>query len=55
MERINPILLFITVTFLFRSKDVLGDRGSSVVKVLYYKSEVRWFDPSRCHWNFSLT
>jgi len=26
-----------------------------VVKVLCYKSEGRWFDPSWCHWNFSLT
>ena len=32
----------------------LGDRGSTVVKVLCYKSEVRWFDPSWCQWNFSL-
>ena len=24
------------------------DRGSTVVKVLCYKSEGRWFDPSRC-------
>ena len=32
-----------------------GDRGSSVVKVLCYKSEGRWFDPSWCHWHFSLT
>ena len=31
-----------------------GDRGSTVVKVLCYKSEGRWFDPSWCHWNFSL-
>jgi len=23
-----------------------GDRGSTVVKVLHYKSEGRWFDPS---------
>ena len=30
-------------------------RGSTVVKVLCYKSEGRWFDPSWCHWNFSLT
>jgi len=29
-----------------------GDRGSTVVKVLCYKSESRWFDP---RWNFSLT
>ena len=26
-----------------------GDRGSTVVKVLYYNSEGRWFDPSWCH------
>jgi len=32
----------------------IPDRGSTVVKVLCYKSEGRWFDPSWCHWNFSL-
>ena len=32
-----------------------GDRGSSVVKVLCYKSEGRWFNPSWCHWYTSLT
>jgi len=31
------------------------DRGNTVFKVLCYKSEGRWFDPSWCHWNFSLT
>ena len=31
------------------------DRGSTVVKVLHYKQEGRWFDPSWCSWNFSLT
>jgi len=30
-------------------------RGSTVVKVLCYKSKSRWFDRSWCHWNFSLT
>jgi len=29
--------------------------GSTVVKVLFYKSEGRWFDSSWCHWNFSMT
>jgi len=29
-----------------------GDRGSTVVKVLYYKSEDRWFDPKWCQWIF---
>ena len=32
-----------------------GDRGSTVVKVLCYKSVGRWFDTRWCHWNFSLT
>ena len=32
-----------------------GERSSTVVKVLRYKSEGRWFDPRWCHWNFSLT
>ena len=32
-----------------------NDRGSTVAKVLCCKSEGRWFDPSWCHWNFSLT
>jgi len=32
-----------------------GGRDSTVVKVLCYKSEGRWFDPSWCQWNFSLT
>ena len=26
-----------------------GDRSGTVVKVLCYKSEGRWFDPSWCH------
>ena len=34
---------------------VVGDRGGTVVKVLCYKSEGRWFDSRWCHWNFSLT
>jgi hypothetical protein len=34
---------------------VRGDRGGTVVKVLRYKSEGRWFDSRWCHWNFSLT
>jgi len=33
----------------------MGERGGTVVKVLCYKSEGRWLDPSWCHWNFSLT
>ena len=33
----------------------LNRTAVAVVKVLCYKSEGRWFDPSWCHWNFSLT
>jgi len=29
--------------------------NGTVVKVLCYKSEGGWFDPSWCQWNFSLT
>jgi len=32
-----------------------GDRGGTVVKMLCYKSEGRWFDPNWYHWSFSLT
>jgi len=32
-----------------------GGRGGTVVKVLCYKSEGRWFDSRWCHWNFLLT
>jgi len=32
----------------------VGDRGSTVVKVLCYKSEGRWFDSRSCHSNFTL-
>jgi hypothetical protein len=28
--------------------------GSTVVKVLCYESEGRWFDSRWCHWDFSL-
>jgi len=42
-------LFFIFFCWLF------GDRGSSVVKVLRYKSEGRWFHSRLSHWEFSLT
>jgi len=38
--------------FAYRYLVRLGDRGSTVVKVLCYKSEGRWFDPSWCQWIF---
>ena len=42
-------------TVLPRSPIYMGARGSTVVKVLCYKSKGHWFDPSWCKWNFSLT
>ena len=47
-------------SFVFLYIKVMSDRlkgenhGSTEVKVLCYKSEGRWFDPSWCHRNFSL-
>ena len=35
--------------------ETLEDHGGTVVKVLCYKSEGRWFDPNWYNWNFSLT
>jgi len=32
--------------------EVTGDRVSTVFKVLYYKSEGRWFEPSLFQWVF---
>ena len=32
----------------FNTQLNLGDRGSTVVKVLCYNSEGRWLDPSWC-------
>ena len=31
-----------------------GDRVSTLVKALCYKSEGRWFDPRWCHWQFFI-
>ena len=42
----NTVFLFNTVINIF----LLGDSGSTVVKVLCYKSEGRW-----CQWIFLLT
>ena len=40
---------------IYRTTLRVGDRCSTVVKALCYKSEGRWFDSSWRHWNFSLT
>ena len=39
-------------SYLFILVECIGDRGSTVVKALCYKSEGRWFDPSWCQWIF---
>ena len=47
--------LIVTLKICSSSRIGWGDRGSTVVKVLCYKSEGCWFDPSWCRWKFSLT
>ena len=54
-SRLIHFSLFAVSTVSFLYFEHCGDRGSTVVKVLCYKSEGHWFDPSWCHWNFSLT
>jgi len=41
-----------TVPFIDLVTALTGDCGGSVIKVLCYKSEARWFDPSWCQWIF---
>jgi hypothetical protein len=43
-----PYLMDHLVYFYFVHR-VFGDRGSTVVKALRYKSEGRWFDSRWCH------
>ena len=47
-------LMTLTLLLLHCLFHALGDRSSTVVKVLCYKSEGRWFDSRWCR-NFSLT
>jgi hypothetical protein len=46
-SHLHSLIVFIIIT---KTAD-----GGTVVKVLRYKPEGRWFDSRRCHWNFSLT
>jgi len=49
------MLCHVEVMFFKLVKKVLclcGDRGSTVVKVLCYKSVGRWFNPRSCRWLF---
>jgi len=44
------LISLVTIRFIknimFNISQIFGDCGSTVVKVLCYKSEGRWFDPS---------
>jgi len=42
-------IMFVTLWSCYKDGE---DRGGTVVKVLCYKSEGRWFDPNRCQWIF---
>jgi len=53
VTRVNAVIIRALIKMAKMTK--AGDRGSTVVKVLCYESEGCWFDPSWCHWNFSLT
>ena len=44
----NGVHFIISLVLCIRVLHYLGDRGSTVVKVLCYKSEGRWFDSSWC-------
>jgi hypothetical protein len=41
--------VLLRVRYLYFVDSFIVDCGSTVVKVLSYKSEGRWFDPRRCH------
>jgi len=49
----NWVVIWCNWLFYMYTKYEIGDRCSTVVKVLCYKSEGRWFDPSWCL-DFSL-
>jgi len=53
-KKITPTVFF-SVARLTYDTQTIGDRGSTVVKVLCYKSEGRYIDSRWCHLNVSLT
>ena len=51
----DPIgMVVATFTFIRGAYPASRDRGSTVVNVLCYKSEGRWFDPSWFQWIFFI-
>ena len=53
LNKFNKVLVVFLVFIIGKLNS--GDRGGTVVKVLCYKSEGRWFDSRWCYWYFSLT
>ena len=52
MKDVNTLLTHAVISdsfILVYAQYVIRDRGSTVVKLLCYKSEGRWFDPRWCH------
>ena len=49
IDLVNKLKSFGNVPYIAGGR---GGRGSTMVKVLYYKSEGRWFDPSWFQWIF---
>ena len=47
-ETLRCVSLYIKVPIFIGPQAYTGDRGSTVGKVLCYKSEGLWFDPSWC-------
>jgi len=48
----TPTIIFNNAVFIIYVITMTGDRGGTVVKVLWYKLEGRWFDPRCCQWIF---
>ena len=52
-QKSTPLKIVVEVYRVFQFGNIYsGDRGSTVVKVLCYKSEGCWFDPSWCQCMF---
>ena len=54
-KKVDIVIIYIILLLIYINTIIYGDRGGTVVKVLRYKSEGRWFDSRWFHWNFSLT
>ena len=52
----SKLFCCVNVHFLIEMYQIhyVGDRVSTVVEVLCYKPEGRWFDSRWCHWKFLI-